>query len=117
MNGGAPTVEEPVALGTVAEPHQAPTQSTGPRRRRVGARWLGAAVTALLSLAAMAQALRIWEWRPGDPFGLSGDAPWMATLIRGYISEGPYADNHVFGAPFALNTGWSSTGTTSTSGY
>jgi hypothetical protein len=34
----------------------------------------------------------------------------MATLVRGYIDQGPYADNPLFGAPFALNTGWSSTG-------
>ena len=70
----------------------------------------GPVATVVLSLLAMAQALRIWEWRPGDPLGLSGDAPWMATLIRGYVDDGPYADNPVFGAPFALNTGWSSTG-------
>ena len=58
----------------------------------------------------MAQALRVWDWRPGTPLGMTGDAPWMATLVRGYIEHGPYADNPLFGAPFELNTGWSSTG-------
>ena len=64
----------------------------------------------VLSLLAMAQALRVWEWRPGTPLSLTGDAPWVATLIRGYLDRGPYADNPLFGAPYVLNTGWSSTG-------
>ncbi|MHA3835635.1 hypothetical protein ACXR8F_07920 [Terrabacter sp. AAH1] len=34
----------------------------------------------------------------------------MATLVRGYIEYGPYNDNALFGAPYVLNTGWSSTG-------
>lgn len=70
----------------------------------------GPVATVILSLLGMAQALKVWDWRPGTPLGLTGDAPWMATLIRGYLDYGPYADTPLFGAPFALNTGWSSTG-------
>ena len=95
-----------------AEPgtrHDRPALRSG-ALARVGRGAAGPLVAALLSIAAMAQALKVWEWRPGTPLGLTGDGPWMATLVRGYIEHGPYGDNPLFGAPFVLNTGWSSTG-------
>lgn len=85
--------------------------STGASWRVLGAlrRASGPFATFVLSLLAMTQATRLWEWRPGTPLGRSGDAPWMATLVRTYIEHGPYGDNPLFGAPFSLNTGWAST--------
>ncbi|MEO7754565.1 MAG: hypothetical protein ABIS35_14245 [Terracoccus sp.] len=82
----------------------------GLRLRAAANRAAGPVVTAVLSMLAMAQALRLWDWRPGTPLGLLGDAPWTATLIRTYVDHGAYANNPLFGAPFSLNTGWASTG-------
>jgi hypothetical protein len=93
-------------------PTQAASKSDvgrAPQRRRWLPSW-GVVATLVLSIAAMAQALRVWEWRPGTPLGFDGDAPWAAALVQGYMDYGPYSDNLRFGAPLGLNPGWSSTG-------
>lgn len=63
----------------------------------------------MLSLLAAAQALRLWQWRPGTPLSLSGDAPQVTMQIRAILENGWYGSNPHVGAPFGLNASWYST--------
>lgn len=69
----------------------------------------GPVLTALLSLAACAQALRLWEWRPGTPLSLSGDAPYVLAQITSILEGNWYSSNPRVGAPFGLNQSWFTT--------
>ena len=84
--------------------HQLATKfrTTGRIRRSVD-RSLGPAVTVLLSVAAMAQALKVWQWRPGDPMALDGDANFMTMQIKDILDHGWYGGNLDVGAPFGQN--------------
>lgn len=69
-------------------------------------RTAGPAITVLLSVAAMAQALRVWQWRPGDPLDLSGDSPWLLAVFKGMLAHGSFGSNPDLGAPFHQNPSW-----------
>ena len=79
-----------------------------PKRARADAA-AGPVLTALLSLLAAAQALRLWQWRPGLPLSSSGDAPQVTMQIRTILDTGWYGANLRIGAPFGLNPSWYST--------
>jgi len=66
----------------------------------------GPVVTLLLSVAAMVQALRLWEWRPGDPMAAGGDANGVTMQIKDVLDHGWYGDNHNLGAPFGQDASW-----------
>jgi len=66
----------------------------------------GPVVTVLLSVAAMVQALRLWEWRPGDPMAAGGDANGVTMQIKNVLDHGWYGNNHEVGAPFGQDTSW-----------
>jgi hypothetical protein len=69
-------------------------------------RVVGPVVTVVLSLVAMAQALRFWQWRPGDPVDLSGDSPWLLAALKGILGHGSYGTNPDLGAPFHQDASW-----------
>jgi len=60
----------------------------------------GPVITVLLAVAAMAQALEVWRWRPGDPVDLSGDSASGLAMIKGLLRHGWYGSNPDLGAPF-----------------
>ena len=82
----------------------------GPQRPGLLRRSIGPVVTGLLSIAALVQAMRLWEWRPGTPLGLNGDNASVTVWVRSIIEFGPYANNPNLGAPFGQNLGWFPTG-------
>lgn len=67
---------------------------------------LAASVSAVLSLSAAVQALRLWEWRPGSPLELGGDATFFTVQIRELLHTGPQSASERLGAPFGQNSGW-----------
>jgi hypothetical protein len=69
----------------------------------------GPAAAAVLSLVAAVQALRWWDWRPGTPLSLSGDAPHVLMQVRMILDEGWYASTSALGAPFGVNGAWFTT--------
>jgi hypothetical protein len=66
----------------------------------------GPAITVLLSVAAMAQALQVWQWRPGDPVDLSGDSAAVLAQIKDILDHGWYGSNPDLGAPFHQDASW-----------
>jgi hypothetical protein len=66
----------------------------------------GPSTTVLLSLAAMAQALQIWRWRPGDPVDLTGDSAAGLAQLKNMLDNGSYGSNPDLGAPFHQDAGW-----------
>jgi hypothetical protein len=74
-------------------------RTTG-RIRQLVDRITGPAITVLFSVAAMAQALRVWQWRPGDPMAVGGDATGVTAQIKGMLDHGWYYSNPDLGAPF-----------------
>ena len=66
----------------------------------------GPVVTALLSVAAMAQALKVWQWRPGDPVDLSGDSASLLAGFKDMLDHGWYGSNPDLGAPFHQDASW-----------
>jgi hypothetical protein len=74
-------------------------KATG-RIRMLVNRVAGPVATVLLSVAAMVQALRLWEWRPGDPMAAEGDANGVTMQIKDMLDHGWYGNNHDVGAPF-----------------
>ncbi len=81
--------------------------------RRSAPRWAetaaGPLLAAVLSLAAAAQALRLWDWRPGIPLSLQSDSPQVLIQVRAILDGGWYAVDRQVGAPFGLNQSWFST--------
>jgi hypothetical protein len=55
---------------------------------------------AVLALVAGAWSLRIWDWRPGTPFTLDGDGPFVAMQLRDLTDHGWYWSNPDLGFPF-----------------
>jgi hypothetical protein len=66
----------------------------------------GPAITVVLSVAAMAQALKVWQWRPGDPVDLAGDSPAALAEIKGLLDQGWFGSNPDLGAPFHQDGSW-----------
>ena len=69
-------------------------------------RTAGPVITVLLSVAAMAQALKIWQWRPGDPVDLSGDSPFGLAVFKNMLDHGWNGANRDLGAPFYQDPSW-----------
>lgn len=65
----------------------------------------GPALSVVLSLLVAAQSLRLWEWRPGTPLSLTGDAPPVLVQVDAILRGNWYGLNHGLGAPFGLNQG------------
>ena len=74
--------------------------------RLLADRVAGPVVTVLLSVAAMAQALQVWQWRPGDPVNLSGDSVSLLSAFKGTLDNGSYSSNPDLGAPFHQDASW-----------
>ena len=72
--------------------------------RPLADRAAGSVATVLLSVAAMAQALKLWEWRPGDPMATEGDAAGVTMQIKNMLDHGWYGNNQNVGAPFGQDT-------------
>ncbi len=66
----------------------------------------GPVATVLLSVAAMAQALKVWQWRPGDPVDLSGDSAPGLAQVKDILDHGWYGSNPDLGAPFHQDASW-----------
>lgn len=69
----------------------------------------GPTLSVVLSFVAAVQALRLWDWRPGTPLSLSGDAPTVLMQVRMILEEGWYDNTNALGAPFGLNGAWFTT--------
>lgn len=82
---------------------------TSPRIRAFAGSAAGPVLTAVLSFLAAAQALRLWQWRPGTPLSLSGDAPQVLVQVGAILRSDWYRVNDHVGAPFGLNQAWFST--------
>jgi hypothetical protein len=80
-------------------------RTTGRIRQTVDA-MSGPVVAALLSVVAMAQALKVWQWRLGDPIDLSGDSNALMAQIKGMVDHGSSVSNPNLGAPFHQDTSW-----------
>jgi hypothetical protein len=74
---------------------------TSHRNRPAG--WLGPALAVALTCLGTIEALRLWTWRPGAPFALDRDAPFVVMEVRDLIDHGWYWSNDNLGAPFAQN--------------
>jgi len=70
------------------------------RIRHMVDRASGPTLTALLSIFAMAQALKVWQWRPGDPIAVGHDATGVTAQIKGMLDHGWVYSNPDLGAPF-----------------
>jgi hypothetical protein len=79
---------------------------TAGRIRLLVDRASGPVITALLSVAAMAQALKVWQWRPGDPVDLSGDPAAELAQLKAMLDHGTYGSNPDVGAPFHQDASW-----------
>ena len=53
--------------------------------------------------------MRLWNWRPGIPLSLSGDAPYVLAQIQSILDGNWYSTNQRLGAPFGLNQSWFTT--------
>lgn len=82
--------------------------SSAPTRSRLDT-VAGPTVTAVLSLVAAVQALRLWDWRPGTPLSLEGDAPTVLMQVRMILDDGWYSSTSALGAPLGLNGSWFTT--------
>ena len=91
------------------------TSHATPRHPRpAGRAWVASAagpgLSAVLSLLVAVQSLRLWEWRPGVPLSLSGDAPQVFMQVRAIMEGGGFGSTTRMGAPFGLNAAWFATG-------
>lgn len=73
---------------------------------------MGPLLVVVLSALAAAQALKVWEWRPGTPMGLTVDSTQVAMQVRAILEHGWYLENPDLGAPFGQNAGWYPSGET-----
>jgi hypothetical protein len=76
------------------------------RIRLLADRAAGPVITVLLSLAAMAQALKVWQWSPGDPVDLSGDSASLLAGFKSTLDHGGFGSNPDLGAPFQQDASW-----------
>ena len=74
--------------------------------RGLAYRTAGPVITVLLSVAAMAQALKVWQWRLGDPVDLSGDSPSGLAQFKNMLDHGWAGSNPDLGAPFFQDASW-----------
>jgi len=54
----------------------------------------------------MAQALKVWQWRPGDPVDMTGDSVWLLAVFKDMLSHGSYGSKPDLGAPFHQDASW-----------
>ncbi len=97
-----PARAPPGILGGVSSP------PTSTRARRYPA--VGPLAAVVLAGVAAGAALRIWEWRPGSPLSLEGDAPSLLAFVQAAVTAGPGGSDPRLGAPYALDTSWWATG-------
>lgn len=90
-------------------PDARPLQPTSAWRARV-ASVAGPGLSAVLSLLVAVQSLRLWEWRPGVPLGLGGDATQVLMQVRAIMDGGVFGSTDRVGAPFGVNGAWFATG-------
>jgi hypothetical protein len=76
------------------------------RLRALACVMAGPAVTVLLSVAAMAQALKVWQWRLGDPVDFTGDSPLGLAQLKNILDHGWSGSNPNLGAPFYQDASW-----------
>lgn len=70
----------------------------------------GPGLSAVLSLLVAVQSLRLWDWRPGVPLGLGGDASQVLMQVRAIMDGGGFTSTDRVGAPFGVNGAWFATG-------
>ena len=69
------------------------------RRREI----LGAATAAVLATLVGVWSLRLWEWRPGVPLAVVGDAPLVLTQLDDILRHGWFWSNSAVGFPLGQN--------------
>ncbi|GAA1893722.1 hypothetical protein [Lapillicoccus jejuensis] len=104
---GAPP--RPAATGAAAAASDGRRARYGARARRVTHAAGAPLATLLLSCAVTATTLRLWDWRPGTPVDLSGDALVYQSQVRAVLDGGAWGlDPHV-GAPYGQVAGFFAT--------
>ena len=83
---------------------EAPDEASS--RRSPIDRWWGPVTAVVLSTLAMAQALQVWNWRPGTPLEFDGDAAFVLMQVKDILDHGWYWANPDVGAPFGQTAGW-----------
>ena len=64
---------------------------------------VGAGLAALLAMVVAVLSLRLWEWRPGIPPSIVGDAPLVLTQIDEILTNGWFWSNDAVGFPLGQN--------------
>ncbi len=54
----------------------------------------------------MAQAITVWDWRPGTPLDFDGDSAFVLMQVKDILDHGWYWSNPDIGAPFGQTAGW-----------
>jgi hypothetical protein len=67
---------------------------------------LAPATAAILSLVAAISALRLWDWRPGEPLALGGDSTFVTMQLGRLVGPESLRDTDRLGAPFGQSAGW-----------
>ena len=82
-------------------------------RQAVARTWatrsVGPVLAAFLSTVAAAQAMQLWNWRPGTPLSLEGDSAQLLVQVRTIMDGSPHQSTDLVGAPFSLNGAWFAT--------
>src|SRR5688572_31053554 len=66
------------------------------------ARGAGPAASLFFTALATAWTLRLWDWRPGTPFGMRGDEVFIHAQIKTTLETGWFWSNPRLGAPFEM---------------
>lgn len=74
-----------------------------PHGWRRGPDTVGAGTSAALALAVGFLSLRFWEWRPGVPVSVVGDAPLVLTQVDEIVRHGWFWSNAQVGFPLGQN--------------
>lgn len=64
---------------------------------------VGVAVAAVAALLVGVTSLRFWEWRPGTPLALTGDAPVVLMQVDEIVTQGWFWGNERVGFPLGQN--------------
>lgn len=67
---------------------------------------LAPVAAAVLSLVAAISALRLWDWRPGEPLALGGDSTFVTMQLGRLVGPEPLRGTDRLGAPFGQSAGW-----------
>ena len=65
--------------------------------------FLGAATAAVMATLVGIWSLRLWEWRPGVPLAVVGDAPLVLTQLDDILRHGWFWSNGAVGFPLGQN--------------